>query len=159
VSRSRTRRRPPPDYFGMPVVSRADAAGLAFTLRARFGTYHAVVLLGAGERIVHLWALTDPGHRVTDAAAIGLISAPGTPPVGSAYLLSGRPGSVAEVAEADLEHWRSLRSEYAAAGLVLRDWLVCDPADIRSLALTEGSPREGYPEVRGLPDGGEGPGR
>jgi hypothetical protein len=149
LSRSRIRRRLSPDsYFGMPVVSRADAARLAVALRARFGTYHAVVLLGAGDRIVHLWALTDPGHRVTDAAAIGLISAPGAPPVGSAYLLSGRPGSVAEVAEADLEQWRSLRSEYAAAGLTLRDWLVCDPADVRSLALTEGSPGGGYPGVR-----------
>ena len=150
MSRSRTRRRPSPDsYFGMPVPSRADAARVALSLRTRFGHYHAVVLLGPDQRIVHLWALTDPGHRITDAAAIGLISAPGTPPVGSAYLLSGRPGSVAEVAEADLEHWRALRSEYAAAGLILRDWLVCDPTDIRSLALTEGSPGGGYPGVRG----------
>ena len=145
MSRSRTRRRVSPDsYFGLPLASRADAARLAVSLRARVGTYHAVVLLGAGERIVHLWALTDPGHRVTDAAAIGLISAPGTPPVRSAYLLSGRPRTVAEVAEADLEHWRSFRSEYAVAGLVLRDWLVCDPADVRSLALTEGPAGRSY---------------
>jgi hypothetical protein len=128
----------------MPVASRADAARLAVSLRARFGTYHAVALLDDGARIVQLWALTDPGHRITDAAAIGLISAPGTPPVASAYLLSGRPESVAEVAEADLERWRSLRGEYAAAGLALRDWLVCDPADVRSLALTEGPAGGGY---------------
>ncbi|MGH9005933.1 MAG: hypothetical protein ACRDYV_22635, partial [Acidimicrobiia bacterium] len=92
MTRSRTRRRTAPEsYFGVPLANRTDAARLAVNLRARFGTYHAVALLGEDGTIVHLWALTDPGHRITDAAQVGLLSAPGHPPVISGYLLSGRP--------------------------------------------------------------------
>jgi hypothetical protein len=122
--------------IGEQVRSFSQSLGVLLGVRQRFGVAHAVMLLDADSRVVDGLALTQPDPTPDRAVESAIVIGSTYDLVRRALLLSAGIDGIVDLDDAHLERWRRYGDEFAAAGVVLVDWLASEGEHIRSFAIT-----------------------
>ena len=134
---------PDPNLHEPPFATIDDAVALALELGAMLPHAHLAALSDERDLLVEATAFTHPGHTIDQAfgwaQAIAYLVAVPRP---SITLVSVVDGDVTEVREDDLATFRRLRAT-TRPWLSIRDWLITDGLDVRSMAFTE-NPTEAW---------------